>query len=430
MSLVDRDARLVWHPFTQTRLEGPPVPIARAEGASLFRPDGTEIIDAIASWWVNLHGHSHPRISAAIAEQLPVLAQVIFAGFTHESAVLAAERLQRVLPGAPRRIFFSDDGSTAVEAALKMALQYWHNRGTPRRTILALRNGYHGDTFGAMAVSSRGAYNGPFEELLFEVRFIDAPSAGRETAALDQLRALLRDEPAAAFIYEPLIQGAGGMRMYEPAALDALLALCRENEVICIADEVLTGFGRSGTLFASSQMKSPPDIICLSKALTGGFLPLGVTAAAEWIYEAFVSDQRAKLLWHGHSFTGNALSCAAAAASIELAAAPEFPRSVARIEAAHGRFAEVLRGTPGVEEVRHKGMILAFDVHSPAPSSYTNPLRDELYRRFLDRGVLLRPLGNVVYVLPPVCVTNAQLERVYATIVDVLGECVGQGICG
>ncbi len=416
MTLAERDAAVLWHPYTQMQTAGLPVAIVRGEGALLYQENGRPIIDAISSWWVNLHGHSHPHIVKRIQEQCERLSQVIFAGFTHEAAVETAERLSALLPGARRRIFFSDDGSTAVEVALKMAVQYWHNRGTPRRRIIALKNGYHGDTFGAMAVGDRSVYNSSYKELLFDVSFIEAPACGKEEASVAALKEILEGEEAAAFIYEPLIQGAGGMLMYEASALNDLLTLCRDRGVFTIADEVMTGFGRTGTLFASEQMSVRPEMICLSKAVTGGFLPLGVTAVSEEIFEGFLSEKREKLFWHGHSFTGNAISCAAALANLDLINEPAFMDAVRRIEAAHCGFAEELRSLPAAGNVRNKGLILAWDVVSDEPTSYTNPLRDFLYDRFLEEGVLLRPMGNVLYILPPVCITDRQLEDVYSAV--------------
>ncbi len=309
-SLSERDAKVIWHPYTQHQNLELPVPIVRGAGALLFDESGNSYIDAISSWWVNIHGHANPYIAEKIYNQALALEQVIFTNFTHEPAVRLAERLISILPGKPAKIFYSDNGSTAVEVALKMAIQFWINKGVAgRNKILAFEHAYHGDTFGAMSVSGRGLFTNAFRDLLFDVEYIETPNEGN----LEDIKSVIRShqENIAAFIYEPLLQAAGGMRMYEARHMDSLLEFVRSQEILCIADEVLTGFGRTGTLFAGESLYYPADIICLSKGLTGGFMALGVTACSQTVFDAFLSDDRTKTFFHGHSFTANPLACTA-----------------------------------------------------------------------------------------------------------------------
>ncbi|HEY4156216.1 MAG TPA: adenosylmethionine--8-amino-7-oxononanoate transaminase, partial [Puia sp.] len=316
-SLSERDQQVIWHPYTQHQQADLPIPIVRGEAALLFDEAGNAYIDAISSWWVNIHGHAHPYIAEKIYRQAAKLEHVIFTGFTHEPAVQLAERLLKILPGNLEKIFYSDNGSTAVEVALKMGIQYWKNKQQPKRNkILAFRHAYHGDTFGAMSVSSRGLFTEAFHDFLFDVLFIDTPddrNAGELKTFIES-----RKEEIACFIYEPLLQAAGGMRIYPASGLDALLKTARENQILCIADEVLTGFGRTGTLFATESLSHQADIMCLSKGLTGGTLALGATACSQEIFEAFLSDDRRHTLFHGHSYTANPIACAAGLASLDL----------------------------------------------------------------------------------------------------------------
>ncbi len=417
---VQWDERHVWHPYTQARLAPRPIPITGAAGAYLYTADGRAVLDAISSWWVNLHGHAHPAIAAAVARQAAALEQVIFAGFTHEPAAALARRLAAILPAGLTRIFYSDDGSTAVEIALKMAIQFWANRGEPRRTIVALEHGYHGDTFGAMSVAERSLFTAPFWPFLFEVALVPSP-AGDEGRALGGLERLLERHrgDVAALIVEPLVQAAGGMRIYSPRALREMRRLCDAFETLLIADEVMTGFGRTGAMFASEHAGISPDIMCLAKGLTGGFLPLAATACTERIYEAFASDDKAKTLFHGHSYTANPLGCAAALASLDLfEREPVFER-IGRIAAVHAERLPRCAAHPAVREVRRQGTVAVIEVAADAPG-YTSDVGPRIAAFCLDRGVLLRPLGNVVYLLPPYVVTEAELHRVY----DVIEECL------
>ncbi|TDQ11098.1 adenosylmethionine--8-amino-7-oxononanoate transaminase [Pedobacter metabolipauper] len=414
MTLTERDARNIWHPYTQQMGALHPVPIIRAEGCYLYDEHDKRIIDAVSSWWVILHGHSHPYIVARVTAQLKKLDQVIFAGFTHEPAIELAENLLALLPDAQEKVFYSDNGSTAVEVALKMCLQYWYNQGIPRRKVLAFRKGYHGDTFGAMSVSGRSAWTAPFDTLLFEVIFIDTPTPKN----LASVKALISGcaEEIACFIYEPLVQGSAGMLMYNAEDLDQLMAHCRAEGILMIQDEVFTGFGRTGKNFAADHLEEQPDLMCFSKGLTGGTMPLGITTCTSGIYEAFLSEDKMKTLFHGHSFTANPLACTAALASIELLKKEDTQHAIERICKQHGTFLQKISLHPKVREVRQTGTILAIEWETGDRSSYFSQLRDQLYLYFLEHGILMRPLGNVIYILPPYCMSNEDLAEVYERI--------------
>lgn len=424
--MADAPTSPIWHPFTQHATAGPPIAIERAEGAYLYARDGGRIIDAISSWWVNPHGHGHAGIAAAIAAQAQRLDQIIFAGFTHQPAERLAARLLDITPPALEFVFFSDSGSTAVEVAVKMAVGYWHNRGAPRARIIALEDGYHGDTFGAMSVGHRGVFTAAYQPMLFAVDYLPFPAPGAEQRTIDALDALLRASGGeiAAFIFEPLVLGAGGMRMYPPWVLEALADLCRAHGVLLIADEVMTGFGRTGTLFACEQAGVVPDMMCLSKGLTGGVLPMGATLASREIYMGFYADDRAKMFFHSSSFTGNPIACAAALASLDIWDTEPVRERIAAIAAFHERHLPTLRARPEIADARQCGTIAAVDIHVPE-GGYLSALAPRLYAFYLENGVLLRPLGNVVYVLPPYCVTATDLERIYDVIersLDLIGN--------
>ncbi|AKQ45831.1 adenosylmethionine-8-amino-7-oxononanoate aminotransferase [Rufibacter radiotolerans] len=414
-SLSERDQLVNWHPYTQMQTAPAPIGIVRGEGALLFAEDGKEYIDAVSSWWVNIHGHAHPHIAERVAQQLRTLEHVIFAGFTHEPAVELSERLLRLLPANQAKVFYTDNGSTAVEVALKMALQYWHNQGIPKTKIIALEGSYHGDTFGAMSVSERSVFTRPFQQYLFDVEFLPVPVPGKEAEALQRLEEIAGSGEIAAFIFEPLVLGTAGMVMYEPKVLDQILALCHKHQIITIADEVMTGFGRTGKRFAMDYLTQQPDLMCFSKGLTGGTMALGVTTCALPVFNAFLSQDKTQALFHGHSYTANPIACAAALASLDLVEHPDFIRNLERISAAHLAFAGKLDGQPGIKACRQTGTILAVEFEV-GETSYFHNLRDQLYHLALDHGVLLRPLGNIIYVLPPYCITAAQLEQVYAVI--------------
>lgn len=435
--LIQRDRAHLWHPYTQMQSAPPPLPIVRGEGVYLYTEDGRRILDGISSWWVNIHGHAHPALNRALADQARELEHVMFAGCTHRPAVDLAERLVSLLPSGLNRVFYSDNGSTAVEVALKMAWQYWRNKGQPRRDVfLALHHAYHGDTVGAMSVSANSVFTGVFSPLLFPVARAHAPycyrcplGLERATCALDclgdleeQLRA--RGDTVAGVVIEPMIQAAGGMIVWPAEFLAGVRSVCDRYGTLLIADEVFTGFGRTGRMFACEHAAISPDIICLSKALTAGYLPLGATVATDAIYDAFLSDDRARTFFHGHSFTANPLACAVAIASLDLFAGGGVLGNVARIERQLRDGLSPLRDHPRVGDIRILGGVgaieLVTDKQTRSAGGYLDTVGPRLAAAFLDRGLLLRPLGNVVYVMPPYVITEAQLDWVIAQVADVL----------
>jgi adenosylmethionine-8-amino-7-oxononanoate aminotransferase len=417
----------VWHPFTQHGL-GEPIPlVSHAEGAALFTADGRRIVDAISSWWVTTHGHRHPRIMQAIAEQAQKLDQIIFAGWTHEPAEAVARALVAILPAPLRHVFFSDSGSTSVEVALKMALGYWGNRGEPRHRILVLDHGYHGDTIGGMSVGARGVFNAPYTPLLFDVGSLPFPHAGREQATLDALETYCRaTEAPAAFIVEPLICGAGGMLVYSAQVLAEMRAICARHRVLFIADEVMTGWGRTGTLLACEQAGIVPDIICLSKGLTGGALPLAVTVATPEIFEAHRSTDRAKMFFHSSSYTANPIACAAARANLEIWRDEPVIERIAALSGLQRAHLDRLAALPGVRNARCLGTITALEIGS-GDGDYLSALGPRLLAFFGARDLLLRPLGNTIYVMPPYCIDAADLAAVHDAIADAVEWAVQRG---
>lgn len=418
MSLKDRDSKVLWHPYTQMKTAAPPLGIVSGHGEFLVDEQGNEYIDAVTSWWVNIHGHSHPYIAEKVYEQLKTLEHVIFAGFTHEPAVQLAERLVDLLPTGQQRLFYSDNGSTAVEVAVKMALQYWRNKGQEREHLVAIHGSYHGDTFGAMSVSERSAFTEPFQKHLFHVQFVDEPREGDNDELLNQLEAYLQHGTVAAMIAEPMLMGVAGMKMYSAELLEAMIQLCHKYDTLFIADEVLTGFGRTGKLFACHHLDLEPDIMCLSKGITGGTMALGATTCTEEVYQAFYSDDKGKTLFHGHSFTANPVACAASLASLDLFEQEKTMEKVGIIEASHRVFAERLRQEKRITNVRVLGVVLAFEVVTRESDSYFNSQRDNLYDFFMNRGILLRPLGNTLYILPPYCISPQSLNKVYNAILE------------
>ncbi|MBI4879548.1 MAG: adenosylmethionine--8-amino-7-oxononanoate transaminase [Planctomycetes bacterium] len=413
--LVARDARVLWHPYTQHATEAAPLPVARAQDASLFLADGSELIDAISSWWSCLHGHGRPELVAALSRQAAALDHVLFAGATHEPAVALAERLIEVTPGGLTRVFFSDNGSTAVEVALKMAYQAWVHRGEPQRKVLvALTGGYHGDTFGAMAVGDPEPFFRPFQPLLFPVLRV-APEQASLEAGLEEL-----GDRAAGVIIEPLVQGAAGMVMHPPAFVAAARAACDCAGVPLIADEVLTGFGRTGSLFACGKAGVLPDLLCLGKGLSGGVLPLAATLATEEIYRAFLSADRGRAFFHGHTFTANPIACAAGLASLEIVLREDVPGKLERIGRTIEEGLAPAARAPGVRELRRTGGIVALELE-PRPgeaAGYLAALGPRLRAAAIQRGVLLRPLGNVLYAMPPACTTEEQCRRIAAVMAE------------
>ncbi|GJG87173.1 adenosylmethionine--8-amino-7-oxononanoate aminotransferase BioA [Gemmatimonadetes bacterium T265] len=418
LDAVALDARHVWHPYTQHWNAPAPVEIVGARGAWLHAADGRRILDAISSWWVTLHGHAEPSIAAAVAAQAAALEQVIFAGFTHAPAAHLAAELAAVLPPGLERIFYSDNGSTAVEVGVKIALQAWHNRGAPRRLVAALDGAYHGDTFGAMSVGGRGVFSAAYEGHLFEVARLPDPSRDPE-GTLAEFDALLgvRGGELAALVVEPLVLGAAGMRAYDAAVLRALAARCADAGVYLVADEVMTGFGRTGPLFACERAGVAPDVVCLSKGLTGGFLPMGATAVRAELFDAFLSDDRRLTFFHGHSFTANPIACAAARASLALLRDPACAAARARIEAAHRRHLAALGADRRVRAARVLGTVAAFDLADDGGGAgYLAPVGRRLAEYALSEGVLLRPLGDACYVLPPYRTTDAELALAYGVV--------------
>lgn len=420
MNLTERDLKVIWHPYTQMKTAGVLIPIVKGEGAHLIAEDGKRYIDAISSWWTNIHGHAHPYIAKKVAEQLTQLEHVIFAGFTHPTAVELAERLLAILPANQTKAFYSDNGSTAIEVAIKMCLQYWNNQGQTRTKMLAFKNAYHGDTFGAMSVSGRSAFTAPFDSLLFEVEFIDIPDAENIEHLKSQISNL--KSQLSCFIFEPLVQGTAGMVMYEAKYLDELIAHCRQENVLTIADEVFTGFGRTGKPFATSHITEQPDIMCFSKGLTGGTMALGLTTCTQEIFNAFLSDDKLKTLFHGHSFTANPVACAAALASLDLFLDHATAKNIERIKNAHAQFAERIKHHPKIKALRQTGTIIAMEWDTGDNTSYFSSLRDRLYYYFLEAGIILRPLGNIIYILPPYCITDGDLNYIYSKIEQALEE--------
>ncbi len=422
MSLSSRDKAIIWHPFTQHQTAAEVIPISHGKGAYVYDDSGKAYLDLISSWWVNLHGHAHPSIAESIYEQAKKLEHVIFAGFTHEPAVALCEKLQTILPESLDRFFFSDNGSTAVEVALKMAYQYWRNKNESQRTLfLSFDGAYHGDTFGAMSVGKKSGFHSAFDDLLFQVltipyaeTWVDDPDlAEKESHALAILDTHLEKsaDKIAAFIAEPLVQGAAGMRMCRPEFLQQIVDKVRAHGILVIFDEIMTGFGRTGTVFALEQIDRTPDFLCVSKGITGGFLPLALTITTDSIYQAFLSDRWDKAFAHGHSYTANPLACAAALASFDLLMNSDCQARITEINTTYQHQIKTL--TP-IEKIRIQGTIAAFDI----PDVATPALR----QRFLDHGLLIRPLGKTVYLLPPYCVTNAELELSFRKIKTILSD--------
>lgn len=420
MNISEKDKHFVWHPFTHLKMAATPVVIERAEGAYYFDDKGNKYIDAISSWWVNLHGHANPHISKKVSEQLLKMEHVMFSGFTHQPAVELAERLLKHLPDNQNKIFYSDNGSTAVEVALKMALQFWHNKGEEKPMFIAFENAYHGDTFGGMSVGERNVFNNAFEKLLFNVVHVPIPNKENINFVLKEFETLIKNLYIAGFIFEPIVQGAAGMLMYEAEYLDRLINLCSENNVITIADEVMTGFGRTGKFFASDYLNYKPDIICLSKGLTGGYMPLGVTSCAGFIYNAFISDDKTKTFFHGHSYTANPTACSAALASMDLMEEKQTSDSIERITKLHAGFLNKIRIHKRIKNIRQTGTILAIELVTDEETNYLNSAAESISEYFMKKGILLRPLGNVFYILPPYCISNTDLEKIYKAIEDFL----------
>ncbi len=416
--LSERDQRYLWHPLTQHKTHAGMLGIASAKGVYLKSEDGNSYIDAIASWYTCMYGHCNEYIIEKVQNQMRQLDQVVFSGFTHQPAVELAESLVRILPDNQQKFFFSDNGSTSVEVAIKMALQYHFNKGEKRNVLLALDEGFHGDTFGAMSVSGLSVYNGAFENFFIKVIRLPRPTDKNIEDVLQQAKALLEENPVAGFIYEPLVQGAAGMKLINGGHLDQLLDLIRDYGVLTIADEVMTGFGKTGSNFASDQMKHNPDLMCFSKALTAGLLPMGLTTATQEIFEAFYSDEISKGFFHGHTYTANPLACTAASAALDVLLSDEIQAAIQRIKRMHSDFDTRMKNHPKVGDSRTIGVIYALDL--AVPMERYGQLRDIIYKKFMEKGVFLRPLGNTIYILPPYIITDEQLKKVYLSIEEVI----------
>lgn len=417
--LIARDTAVNWHPYSQMK-QTTHLPIVRGEGAYVYDAEGNAYLDMVCSWWVNLHGHAHPYIAQKVYEQLTRLEHVIFAGFTHVGAIELSERLLSLLPENQRKIFYSDNGSTAIEVALKMCIQFEKLKGKTKSKIMAFRNGYHGDTFGAMSVSERGHWTNYFVEYLFDVVYLEAPTAYNFESNKEIIDQFADD--TLCVIFEPLVQGAGGMLMHEAVDLNQLMHYCQEKEILLIQDEIFVGFGRTGTLFAADQLSFEADLYCLSKGLTGGTMALGVTSCTEEIYQAFYQDDKKAAFFHGHSFTASPVACAASLASLDLLQEEKTLKSIQEIILQHESFASELKEMKQIEKIRQSGTLLAFDWVVPENTSYFNAIQSVLYQRFLEQGILLRPLGNTIYLLPPYCITKEDLQKCYQLILAVLKE--------
>lgn len=420
MTLTERDKKHLWHPLTQHKVHPDALPIIKAKGALLFGEDGTEYIDGIASWYTAMYGHCNDYILRKVNHQMQKLDQIVFAGFTHKPAIKLSEELIKILPDNQQKIFFSDNGSTANEVGIKMALQYHFNKGEKRNTIIAFEDGFHGDTFGAMSASGLSVYNGPFEDFFIDVKRIPTPNFENMDSVLQQLQEYIVTNKVAAFIYEPLVQGANAMHMYEAAYLDQILKICNENNVITIADEVMTGFGKTGRTFASDYIETKPDIISMSKALTAGFVPMAVTSCTQNIYDAFLDDSVGKAFFHAHTYSANPIACSVALGAIELLHTEEIQNDIQRITMSHKNFDAKIKNHPKVKTTRQQGVIYALDLD--IEMDRYGEKRYEIFDHFMKNGVALRPLGSTVYILPPYVITQQQLEKIYDTIVELLDQ--------
>jgi adenosylmethionine---8-amino-7-oxononanoate aminotransferase len=416
MNLSERDQKHLWHPYTQHKTAQLPVAIVKGEGALLWDENGKEYIDAIASWWVNPYGHSNLFIANAIYKQLTTLEHVLFGGFTHEPAILLSEKLMAILPTNQKKIFFSDNGSTAVEVAIKVAFQYFFNKGEKKTTLIAFENAFHGDTFAAMAASGISFFTEAFQDAMIDVVRIPVPIKGQEENSFAALRNAISKKEVAAFIFEPLVQGAAGMVMYEPDALDELISICQEKNILTIADEVMTGFGKTGKTFACDYLQKKPDMMCLSKALTGGTIPMAITTFTQELFNGFYNDAINKALFHGHTFTANPTGCAAALASLELLQTNEIQENINRINQSHLEFQKQIENHSKVKTTRVLGVIFALEIKTENHENYYGAMRNKLYDFFIENGIVIRPVGNIIYILPPYIITEKQLEKVYQVV--------------
>ncbi|MGV6829723.1 MAG: adenosylmethionine--8-amino-7-oxononanoate transaminase [Flavobacteriales bacterium] len=418
MNLSQRDTNHIWHPLTQHKTSKEALAIIKASGTNLWDEEGNEYIDAISSWYTAMYGHCNPYITSRVAEQMLTLDQVVFTGFTHEPAVELSEKLIAILPKNQQKIFFSDNGSTSVEIAIKMALQFHFNKRERKTALIAFEEGFHGDTFGAMSVSGLSVYNGPFKDFSLEVYRIPTPQKDNLKELIQKLNALISKKNIAGFIYEPLVQGAAAMKMHDAEGLNTLLKICKKNNILTIADEVMTGFGKTGKNFASDLLEIKPDIICLSKALTAGLLPMAITSCSQQIYDAFYSDDLSKGLFHGHTYTANPLACRAAIAGIDLLLSKKIQDNILSIIESHTVFLEKIKTHSRVKNMRQLGVILAFELDFKIKRY--GKVRNQLFEFFMQRGIFLRPLGNTIYILPPYVISKTELKKIY----NVIEECL------
>ena len=418
MNLTERDKQHIWHPLTQHKLHPEAKPIVKSKGALLYDEEGKTYVDAVSSWYTAMYGHCNDYIVERVHRQMQQLDQIIFSGFTHEPAIELSEKLMAILPQNQQKLMFNDNGSTSTEIGIKMALQYHHNKGQTRKTLLAFEEGFHGDTFGAMSVSGLSVYNGPFEEFFIDVKRIPLPTEANQEELIKAIEAFHAETPLAGFIYEPLVQGAAGMKMYQPAHLDSILQKCKELGIILIADEVMTGFGKTGSFFASDFIEVKPDVICLSKALTAGLVPMGVTTCTQAIFDAFYDDDIGKGLFHAHTYSANPIACATAIAALDLLQSEEIQQNIKQIQSWHAAFASEIVEHLKVHSTRQQGTIFALELDVPM-ERYGN-LRYQIYERCMAEGVYLRPLGSTIYILAPFVTTQEQMQKVYAAIKKVL----------
>tara|TARA_B100001287_G_scaffold177493_1_gene149688 strand:+ start:1784 stop:3049 length:1266 start_codon:yes stop_codon:yes gene_type:complete len=419
MSIKQRDQRYIWHPFDQ--MKGADIlPIVKGDGCYLYDENGKKYLDGFSSWWVNAHGHSNKYLAEKINQQMLKLEHVAFGGFTHPQAVELAEKVIHKTPANIKKIFFSDNGSTANEVALKMSIQYWNNLSQPRDRFIAFQGAYHGDTFGSMCLTARGGFNEPFERFMFDVDFIPLPKSNNDKEVIKTFKQLIDKGDVAAFIFEPIVQGASGMNIYNESTLSELIYYAKKANVITIADEVFTGFGRTGTWLAVDHLENKPDILCLSKALTGGFLPLGLTAVSQHIFDGFYSDEPKHTFLHGHSYTGSPLCCAAANASIELMDSEDFWKHVNKISVRMSYNIDKIKTKKKVRAARSKGLVGAVEIDAGGMSSYFNKSGKIIYKELLDRGLILRPLGNVFGFVPPHCITEDELDWMFNQLAEVI----------
>ena len=418
MNLQERDKKHLWHPLTQHQLHPDHLAIVKAKDALLFDEKGNTYIDGIASWYTCMYGHANDYIITKLHEQMKQLDHVVFAGFTHEPAIKLSEVLIEILPANQQKIFFSDNGSTSVDVAIKMALQYHFNRDKTRSKIIALEDGFHGDTFGAMSVSSLSVYNGPFEEFFIDVDRIPVPTKENFENVKQRLIELLETDNVAAFIYEPMVQGAAAMKMYDASLFDELLQIAKSKNALCIADEVMTGFGKTGKYFASEYLSIQPDIMCLAKSLTGGMTPMAITTCSQDVYNAFLSDDLGKGFFHGHTYSANPIACTAALAGIELLQSEVYQNHIARITQSHSDFDARIKNHPKVARTRQLGVIYALDLN--VEMERYGDLRYKLFNFFMENGVCLRPLGNTIYILAPFVIKDVELQKVYEVILAAL----------